>query len=175
MNPPLKREGDRGNVLNAGGKIAWPETLIGACVLALAGAVLAETALSPASPAYAQVGPQAFPYAVGAGLGVLGALLAAEGLRGGWRDAAAERALGPPAVKPFLWVALGLLINAALIPWLGFILASTALFACIARGFGSTRALRDLAWGLGLSLAAYLGFAKLLAIRLGDGLVERFL
>jgi putative tricarboxylic transport membrane protein len=160
--------------LNAG-KIAWPETLVGAGVLVLAGVVLGETASAPASPAYAQVGPQAFPYGVGAGLGVLGALLAAEGLRGGWREEAAERALGRPALGPFLWVALGLLINAALIPRLGFILASTALFACIARGFGSRRVVRDLAWGLGLSLAAYLGFAKLLAIRLGDGLVERFL
>jgi len=144
-------------------------------VLALAGAVLAETALSNAAPAYAQVGPQAFPYAVGAGLAVLGALLLAEGARGGWREPAAERELGPPRLGPFLWVALGLAVNAALIPWLGFILSSTALFACIARGFGSRRPARDLAWGGALSFAAYLGFAKLLAIRLGDGPIERFL
>ncbi len=144
-------------------------------MLALACVVLAETALGPAAPAYAQVGPRAFPYAVGAGLGALGALLLAEGLRGGWRDPAAERALGPPRLKPFLWVALGLAVNAALIQWLGFVLSSTALFACVARGFGSRRPARDLAWGLGLSLAAYLGFARLLSIRLGDGPIERLL
>ena len=157
------------------GKPAWPETMLGAAVLALAAIILAETALSPASPVYAKVGPAAFPYGVGVVLGLLGALLVAAGLRGGWRDAAAEAEIGPPRQVPLFWIALGLLINAVLIAWLGFITASTLLFVCIARGFGSRKILRDLAWGFGLALAAYLGFAKLLAIRLGDGLIERFL
>ena len=157
------------------GKPAWPETLVGAAVLALAGVAVAETALAPASPLYAKVGPEAFPYGVGAALGLLGVLLVAAGLRGGWRDRASEAEIGPPRRGPFLWVAAGLAINAVLIAWLGFILASTALFCCIARGFGSRRILRDAAWGLGLALVAYLGFAKLLAIRLGDGPIERFL
>lgn len=162
---------------NPATKPAWPDTLVGAAVLALAAAVLAETALAPASPIYAKVGPAAFPYGVGVALGVLGILLVTQGLRGGWRDKAAEAeaGIGKPRVAPFLWVAAGLLINAALIAWLGFIAASTLLFICIARGFGSRRILRDLAWGFGLALFAYLGFAKLLAIRLGDGLIESFL
>jgi len=159
------------------GKPAWPDTLVGAGVLALAVVVLAETALSPASPIYAKVGPAAFPYGVGVALGVLGLLLAIQGWRGGWRDPAAEAeaGIGKPLLAPFLWVTAGLLINAVLIAWLGFILASTLLFICIARGFGSRKIPRDLAWGFGLALAAYLGFAKLLAIRLGDGLIESFL
>ena len=158
-------------------KPAWPDTLVGAGVLALAAVVLAETALAPASPSYAKVGPAAFPYGVGFALGVLGALLVVAGLRGGWRDKAteAEAGIGKPLLAPFLWVAAGLLVNAALIAWLGFIAASTLLFICIARGFGSKKILRDLAWGFGLALFAYLGFAKLLAIRLGDGLIESFL
>ena len=156
-------------------KPAWPEALVGAGVLALAGVAVAETALAPASPLYAKVGPEAFPYGVGAALAVLGAMLLAQGLRGGWRDPAIEAEIGRPRLVPFLWVAAGLLVNAALIAWLGFILASTALFVCIARGFGSRQILRDFSWGLGLALLAYLGFAKLLAIRLGDGLIERFL
>lgn len=156
---------------------AWPDTMVGAGVLALAAVVLAETARAPASPIYAKVGPAAFPYGVGAALAVLGVLLVVAGLRGGWRDAAseAEAGIGKPLPGPFLWVAAGLLINAALIAWLGFVLASTLLFACIARGFGSRRAARDLAIGFALALLAYLGFAKLLAIRLGDGLIERLL
>lgn len=154
---------------------AWPETMVGAAVLALAAVVLAETALSPASPIYAKVGPSAFPYGVGAALLLLGALLVAAGLRGGWRDPQTEAEIGRPRPAPLFWVALGLLVNAALIPWLGFILASTILFACIARGFGSRQIMRDLAIGFALALLAYLGFAKLLSIRLGDGLIERFL
>ncbi|MGQ0675054.1 MAG: tripartite tricarboxylate transporter TctB family protein [Rhodospirillales bacterium] len=156
-------------------KPAWPESAVGAAVLALSAVVLWETAAAPASPSYAQVGPAAFPYGVGAGLVLIGALLVAAGLRGGWRDPKTEAENGPPRLRPFLWVALGLLVNAALIPYLGFILSSIALFLCIARGFGSRRVARDLVWGASLSFAAYLGFAKLLAIRLGDGLIERFL
>ena len=51
---------------------------------------------------------------------------------------------------------------------------STALFACVARGFGSRRPLRDLAIGFALASVSYLGFARLLSIKLGEGLIERF-
>jgi putative tricarboxylic transport membrane protein len=153
---------------------AWPEILVGLGVLAVACVIAADTARGQA-PIYAKVGPQVFPYAVAAGIAALGALLVAAGWRGGWRDPAVEQALGPPRREALLWVGLGLLVNAALIQHLGFILASTVLFACIARGFGSRRPGRDLGWGASVALIAYLGFAKLLDIRLGGGLVERWL
>lgn len=154
---------------------AWPETLVGLSVLALSILVFAETWTAPAAPAYAQVGPTAFPYGAGVALFVLGLLLVIEGWRGGWRDPQAEAELGHPNWRGLAWVAGGLLFNALTIPHLGFILASTVLFACVARGFTSTRPLRDLVGGFALALVSYVGFAKLLSIKLGEGVIERFL
>ena len=57
----------------------------------------------------------------------------------------------------------------ALIGSAGFVLSATLLFACVARGFGSRRALRDAAAGLLLSLAIYLFFVKLLNVSLPAG------
>jgi putative tricarboxylic transport membrane protein len=50
-----------------------------------------------------------------------------------------------------------------------FVIAGTTLFACIARGFGSTRIARDLALGLVLSLGVFLFFVKLLNVNLPAG------
>ena len=57
----------------------------------------------------------------------------------------------------------------ALIGTAGFVLAGTALFACIARGFGSTRIARDAAIGVVLSLGVYMFFVKLLNVGLPAG------
>jgi putative tricarboxylic transport membrane protein len=154
---------------------AWPEIAIGLGVVALGLVVIGDTMLAPAAPAYAQVGPTAFPYGGGAALLVLGALLMIEGGRGGWRDPASEAERGRPNFPGLLWVAAGLLVNVALIGFLGFVLASAILFACVARGFDSRRPLRDLGIGFALAFVSYVGFAKLLSIKLGEGLIERFL
>jgi putative tricarboxylic transport membrane protein len=153
---------------------AWPETVVGLGVLVVAAVVGIDTWRAPAGPSYGQVGPAAFPYATAMVLGVLGVLLTLEGWRGGWRHAETEAELGHPSWPGFIWVALGLVLNAALIPWLGFILSSTLLFACVARGFASDRPARDLAIGFVLAFVAWYGFAKLLSINLGAGLIEGY-
>ena len=51
----------------------------------------------------------------------------------------------------------------------GFVLAAMALFGCVARGFGSTRVVRDLALGLVLGLAVFLFFVKFLNVNLPAG------
>lgn len=158
-----------------GGKpSAIPEVLIGLGVAAVGLVVIGDTWLSPAAPSYATVGPQAFPFGIGALVVLLGALLCLAALKGGsWRDPAEEAGLGHPQWRGLAWVVLGLVLNLALIEKLGFVIASTLLFACVARGFASTRPLRDLAIGFVLALTAYLGFAKVLSIKLGEGLLER--
>jgi len=60
----------------------------------------------------------------------------------------------------------------ALIADLGFTLASTALFACTARCFGSTNPLKDVGLGFLLAVTAYLGFSKGLGINIGAGPLE---
>lgn len=153
---------------------AIPEFVIGLGVVAVGAVVIADTFLSPAAPSYAQVGPAAFPYGIGALVVLLGALVCVTAVQAGsWRDPDEEAALGHPHWRGLAWVALGLVLNLSLIGWLGFVLASTLLFACVARGFSSTRPLRDLAIGFALALVAYLGFAKVLSIKLGEGLLER--
>ena len=112
---------------------AWGDTAVGAAVLALAGVVGWQTTLVPQNAVYAQVGPTAVPWLVTAMLAVLGALLVWQGLRGGWE----REAHGVFDVRGLGWLLAGLALNVALIGTAGFIVASTALFACTARAFGS--------------------------------------
>jgi putative tricarboxylic transport membrane protein len=141
-------------------------------VLALAGIVAQQTTVIPVSPIYAKVGPTVFPWMVAGGLGLLGLALLVQAVRGGWStddDAVAVdwRALG--------WVLAGLVLNVVLIGPAGFIIASTLLFCCIARAFGSTRPLRDALVAIVFAAITYVGFARILGINIGAGLLERFL
>ena len=72
-------------------------------------------------------------------------------------------------------VLAGLVGNVVLIGPLGFILASTLLFCCVARAFGSTQLPRDAAIAFVFSALTYVGFARVLGINIGAGLIERFL
>jgi putative tricarboxylic transport membrane protein len=69
----------------------------------------------------------------------------------------------------FLWVSAGLFAQMLLIHRAGFALAQAALFAGVARGFGSARPARDLAIGLVLGLAVFLFFVKFLNVSLPAG------
>ncbi|MBM3487814.1 MAG: tripartite tricarboxylate transporter TctB family protein [Alphaproteobacteria bacterium] len=152
-----------------------PEIAIGLGVVALAAVVVVSTAQLARPPAYAQVGPAVMPYAVAAGLALLGSLLLVQGFRGGWRSAAGEES-GPTAASArVLWLVGGLVANALLMPWLGFILTSTLLFGATARAFGSMRPARDIAIGFAFAFAAHTGFARLLGIDLGGGVIEGLL
>src|SRR4051812_7694534 len=61
-----------------------PDLAVGAFVLLLGALALWQAAIIPTSPIYAQVGPKAVPFVIGAGLLALGAGLVATALRGGW-------------------------------------------------------------------------------------------
>ena len=64
------------------------------------------------------------------------------------------------------WVAGGLLAHMALVGTVGFVLASTLLMVCVARGYGSTRPGRDAVLALALTAPMWLVFAKLLGVGL---------
>lgn len=152
-------------------QVAWPETAIAAGVLAFAGIVFLQTTQIPVSPLYAKIGPTLFPSITAGGLAVLGVLLLVQALRGGWQP---EEERGVPIDWRALgYVTAGLVVNVALIGWLGFTAASTAMFVLVARGFGSEWPLRDAAIGFATALAAYFGFAQALGVNIGAGLVER--
>jgi putative tricarboxylic transport membrane protein len=145
------------------GEVASAGALI---VLALLS--LWQTSVIPVSPIYARVGPTLFPWIASSGLLVIAVLLLIQALRGGFgveENLETDwRAIG--------WVAAGLAANAVLIGTAGFVFAATALFACVARGFGSTRPLRDLAVGIVIAFGSYIGFEKLLGVNIGAGILE---
>jgi len=133
----------------------------------------------PESGGYAQIGPNFVPKIVAGGLVLLGAWLLAEVFTGGYRarvpDDPVERGEHPFCAAAFLWVSAGLIAHMALIGTAGFVIAAAALFACVARGFGSTRWLRDGVIGLVLGLLVYLFFVKFLNVGLPAGWLKPLL
>ena len=143
--------------------------VIAAALLLLAAVIIRDTAMLQIAPTYG-LGPKAIPYVVAAGL----VLLAAGNFLLAWRaDFPAREAVDKQAIALILG---GL---AALITIIGlgggFVTATTILFAATAAAFGRRTVHIDLAIGLGLSLAIYLLFDKLLTLSLPAGPLERLL
>ena len=63
----------------------------------------------------------------------------------------------------------------ALMHTVGFVIAAGVLFFCVARGFGSTRPVRDLVVGLVIGLAVFLFFVKFLNVNLPAGVLKPLL
>jgi putative tricarboxylic transport membrane protein len=151
-------------------RAAPSEVALSAGVLALGVGAAIVTAQLPSEGGYSHIGPNFFPAVVSGGLMLLGAWLLIEAFGGGWRN----RAERSPSEEPFqrsafAWVSAGLFIHMAAIGSAGFVLAGTALFVCVARGFGSGRWARDAAIGFVLSLAVHLFFVELLNVSLPGG------
>ncbi len=142
-------------------------------VLALGLGVTGFTSTLPSEGGYSGIGPNFIPGVVGAGTIVLGLWLSFEAFTGGWRgalpDDARQRGEHAFHAAGFGWVTGGLFAHMALIGWAGFVISGVVLFACIARGFGSTRLARDLALGLVLSVGVFVFFVKLLNVNLPAG------
>lgn len=133
----------------------------------------------PETGGYARIGPNFMPKVVAAGLVLLGLWLLGEVFTGGWRegtpDDAAERGEHAFVPSAFLWVTAALFAQMALIQYAGFVLAGMVMFACVARGFGSDRLVRDLALGFVLGLVVFLFFVKFLNVSLPAGWLEPIL
>jgi len=144
---------------------------LGVLGLGIAAAVVALNL--PSAGGYARVGPNVMPVAVSFGLILFGGLLLAECFTGGWRartpDDPAERGEHGFVAGAFGWVSAGLFAQMALIHTAGFVVAAAVLFACVARGFGSGRWLRDGAIGLLLVLGVFLFFVRFLNVNLPAG------
>ena len=136
-------------------------------VVALGAGMGAVTATLPSEGGYAGIGPNFIPAIVAAGTILCGLWLAFEAFTGGWRRQ--EEARRPFEKTPFLWISAGLFAQMALIGTAGFVLSGTALFACVARGFGSAKLPRDFGIGLVLGLAVFLFFVKFLNVNLPAG------
>jgi putative tricarboxylic transport membrane protein len=149
------------------------ELTLSSAVLLLGIATAIGTAQLPSAGGYARIGPNVAPAVVAGGLILLGFWLLYEALSGGWRNAVAEdpAARGEHAfeMSAFLWVSAGVIAQILLIHSGGFVIAQAALFACVARGFGSSKLPRDFAIGLILGLSVFLFFVKFLNVNLPAG------
>jgi putative tricarboxylic transport membrane protein len=103
---------------------------------------------------------------------VLGLAIIVQWMREQWPVPLLPAPFDVPAVS---WVGTGLIINLIAIEYVGFILASAALFLCAARGFGSAHPMRDGILGFVLALTAYVGFDRVLGYQIGGGWVESLL
>lgn len=160
-------------------RVAPVDVILSLGVMAL-GIAAATVALSlPSAGGYSRIGPNLMPVVISFALILLGAVLLYECFTGGWRartpDDAAERGEHPFLPAAFGWVSAGLFAQMALIHSAGFVLAAAALFACVARGFGSRRWLRDGAIGLLLGLGVFLFFVRFLNVNLPAGWLQPIL
>jgi len=152
-----------------------PELAIGVGS-ALVGAGLAVGATQISSEAgYSGVGPNFLPWVVGAMLALCGVLLVREALTGGYREREEPSGAATRHWAGFAWVSVGVLLNAALITTIGFILCCSLCFVLAVRGFKSAEGRLDLsprAWlvdgavGFGIAAPVYWMFTQLLAINL---------
>ncbi|MCJ0762835.1 tripartite tricarboxylate transporter TctB family protein [Variovorax terrae] len=151
------------------------QTLVGVGALGVGGLLAAGATTISSEAGYAGVGPNFLPWVVAAVLLVCGAWLVWEARSGGFRSmeepSGAERGDWPG----FAWVSAGLLANAVLINYLGFILSCTVCFVLAVRGFRAAAGHRrrslghwllDAVTGFVIAAPVYWMFTQLLAINL---------
>ena len=151
------------------------QTTLGAGTLAL-GLLMAAGATQISSDAgYAGVGPNFLPWVVSVMLVVCGAFLVWESRSGGFRELEEPSGAATGHWPGFVWVSAGLLLNAALLTTIGFILSCTLCFVLAVRGFKSAEGRFDLSpkalitdalVGFAIAAPVYWMFSKLLGINL---------
>lgn len=134
-------------------------------------------------------GPQFFPAIIAAGLYAFAALLVVGTVRElraapGTATARAEgtdETDAPPAeravridVRSMAWVVVSFAVFALALNVLGWLIAASLLFWCVARGFGARKPLQTLAVGLTVSATAYIGFDMMLGLPLPSGILGGF-
>ena len=151
------------------------QTVVAVGVLLTAAALALGAIDIPSNAGYSGVGPNFLPWLVAGVLALCGGVLLWEARSGGFR--AMEEPNGAArADKPaFVWVSAGLLLNAALITTVGFILSCTLCYVLAVQGLrraagqdaGSLRTWAvDGVTGVMISAPVYWTFTQFLAINL---------
>ena len=153
--------------MTAGARVNPGELLISFGLLALGSFVVWETQSIAETQGYAQIGPRLFPYIVGAGLAVCGAVLGFQAIVGGWRNVPLDQpGHDAPDWMAFGVISAGIVLHMIVIGYAGFVLAGMLLFVLVARGFGSRRPLRDAIIALLLAVAVFFVFTRALGLKL---------
>ena len=146
------------------------EMLISFGLIALGSFVVFETQSIAETQGYAQIGPRLFPYLIGVGLTLCGAVLGWHAFSGGWRNVPLDQeGHDAPDWLAFFVISAGIILHMVVIGWAGFIIAATLLFVMIARGFGSRRPLRDAIVAALLATAVFFIFTSGLGLKLPSG------
>ncbi len=158
--------------MNSTTKLQIGNLALGAILFLLAVLVAVETfSLTPPTQ-QATVGPAFFPLLIALGLAANAAALLWQALRG---RVSADQWLKHD-MAPMLIVLAGLVLQMALLTTVGWIVATTLLFATVARAFGSRRIVLDLLIGFLLSAASFYMFNEVLGLSLPQGwIVETFM
>ncbi len=138
------------------------DTVVGIGIALLGVAFAVGTLRIEVQTVYAKVGPTFVPWLVAAGLVAAGSGMAWTSLRS--PPAASDEVR--PQWRPVAWIFFGLFADWLLFKPAGFVIASTLLFFCVARGFGSRSALWDTIVGALVAIAAYALFRYLLHLNL---------
>ena len=151
--------------------LLW-ETVVSVAVFAV-GAAMAWGAIDiPSEAGYGGVGANVLPWVVAVALMVCGAVLLWEARTGGYREMEDVPGDEHPDWIGFVWVSAGVLLNAALLPYLGFVLGCTLTYVLAVQGlkraFGKPHRtwLVDALTGLAIAAPVYWLFSKFLAINL---------
>lgn len=148
------------------------QLVVAAAVLILGLLMAFGTTQLPESTGYAKVGPRLMPTIVSGGLILLGLLLLKEAWFGGFKDVdEAAASANPTEWKSFAWISGSMILNGILMVPAGFIIAGTLMFVMAARGFGSTRWLKNGIVGAALAAVTYAFFNYGLGLNLPSGLL----
>ena len=154
---------------------SFHETLIGGAALAVAGVMAYGAVGIPSAAGYAGVGPNFLPWVVTAVLALCGGWLIWEARTGGFREMEPPSGAEQGDWHALAWVSAGVLLNAALITTIGFILSCALCFVLAVRGLRASegrpagdvrQTVIDGATGLSISAPVFWMFTKLLAINL---------
>jgi putative tricarboxylic transport membrane protein len=156
--------------------VAAGELALAAGVVVLGMFLLLGISKIPFGSGYDRIGPRFFPYAVAAGLLLLGGSLGIAAFRATDRTINIPESSSAPS-PPLNWASLGtlglgLLLCLALLDWAGFVIACSVQFWLVARAFHSQRPARDAIVAVLLSAIVYFAFSHLLGLTLPAGIFE---
>jgi putative tricarboxylic transport membrane protein len=140
-----------------------PELLLGFGIMAIGFIIAFQAAGMKAGPAYAKIGPAAFPWLVAALMVGCGALISWEARTSTNADAETSELSGPAAIVG------GLFLQVLLFERAGFVVTASLLFFMTAYGFGSRRYMRDIIAAVVLAVVAYVVFRFGLGLNLPAG------
>lgn len=157
------------------------QTVVGVGVLLVAAGLAFGAVQIPSDSGYGGVGANFLPWVCAIVLALCASLLIWEAQTGGYRNAGEPGGQAKADIMPFVWVAVGLLVNAALISTLGFILSCTLCYVLAVQGLRRAEGqaqvgavstwVKDIITGALISAPVFWMFTKFLAINL-PGLTE---